>query len=88
MTFAQIPAGVAIFLDANVLVYHFTNDPKYGPVCTQLLKRVEQGELHGFTSTHVLADLAHRLMTLEAIEYPAQYLPSWAGKSAFGWDAV
>jgi hypothetical protein len=28
MTFAQIPAGVAIFLDAISLVYHFTNDPK------------------------------------------------------------
>jgi predicted nucleic acid-binding protein len=26
MTFAQIPAGAAIFLDANALFYHFTND--------------------------------------------------------------
>jgi hypothetical protein len=32
-----------------------------------LLKRVEQRGLVGLTSTHVLADLAHRLMTLEAI---------------------
>ena len=67
MTFAQIPSGVALFLDANTLVYHFTNEPKYGPACTQLLKRIEQRELRGFTSTHALADVAHRLMTLEAI---------------------
>ena len=26
MTFAQIPPGAAVFLDANSLVYHFTND--------------------------------------------------------------
>jgi len=25
MTFDQIPAGVAVFLDANSLVYHFTD---------------------------------------------------------------
>ena len=67
MTFAQIPSGVAIFLDANTLIYHFANEPKYGPACTQLVKRIEERELRGFTSTHALADVAHRLMTLEAI---------------------
>ena len=67
MTFAHIPAGTAIFLDANTLVYHFANEPMYGTACTQLVKRVEQGQLEGFTSTHVIADVAHRLMTLEAI---------------------
>lgn len=67
MTFAAIPAGVTVFLDANSLVYHFANDPKYGAACTGLLKRVEQGQLHGVTSAHGLADVSHRLMTLEAI---------------------
>ena len=41
MTFASIPAGAAVFVDANTFIYHFTNDPKYGVACTQLLKRVE-----------------------------------------------
>jgi predicted nucleic acid-binding protein len=68
MTFAQIPAGAHIFIDANTLIYHFSNDLKYGAACTQLVKRVEQQQLQGFTSTHVLADVAHRLMTLEAID--------------------
>jgi predicted nucleic acid-binding protein len=31
-----------------------------------LLQRIENQELQGFTSTHVLAEAAHRLMTLEA----------------------
>ncbi len=68
MTFAQIPPGVAVFFDANSLIYHFTSDPSYGAACTQLVKRVELQQLHGFTSAHVLADVAHRLMTLEAIK--------------------
>jgi predicted nucleic acid-binding protein len=59
---------VAVFLDANSLVYHFTNDPTYGAACTQLIKRVEQQQLQGYTSAHVLADVSHRLMTLEAID--------------------
>src|SRR5438128_1273546 len=67
MTFVQIPVGVTVFLDANSLVYHFTNDPKYGVACTQLVQQVEQRVLTGFTSTDVLGDVAHRLMTLEAI---------------------
>ena len=68
MTFSQIPRGTAIFLDANTLVYHFTAHPVFGPACTNLLKRIEQRDLQGFVSTHILSELAHRLMTLEAID--------------------
>jgi hypothetical protein len=37
MTFAQIPPGSAVFLDANSFIYHFTNDARYGAACTQLV---------------------------------------------------
>jgi predicted nucleic acid-binding protein len=67
MTFAGIPSGAAVFVDANTFVYHFTNDPRYGAACTQLLKRIELRQLIGVTSAHVLGDVAQRLMTLEAI---------------------
>jgi predicted nucleic acid-binding protein len=71
VTFAQIAPGIAIFLDANSLIYHFTNDPRYGAACTQLVKQVEQQQLHGFTSAHVLTDVTHRLMTLDAeLDFP------------------
>jgi predicted nucleic acid-binding protein len=68
MNFAQVPAGAAIFLDANTLVYHFTSHPTFGPACTQLVKRIEHQHLTGFISTHVLSEIAHRLMTLEAVD--------------------
>src|SRR3954453_17251725 len=68
MTFAQIPAAAAVFLDANTLIYHFTNHPTFGPACTQLVKRIEKQHLTGFISTHFLSLIAHRLMTLEALD--------------------
>jgi predicted nucleic acid-binding protein len=66
MTFADLVAGDAVFLDANTLTYHFQPHPVLGPPCTDLLERIERQELLGSTSTHVLSELAHRLMTLEA----------------------
>jgi predicted nucleic acid-binding protein len=66
MTFADLAAGDAVFVDANILIYHCTLDPKYGPSCTDLLDRIGRGEISGFTSTHMLIEVAHRLMALEA----------------------
>jgi predicted nucleic acid-binding protein len=74
MTFANIGNGSHVFLDANTLIYHSSADPKYGPACKQLIERVARTEIRGFTSAHVLADVAHRMMTLEAI-------------AQFGWSA-
>jgi predicted nucleic acid-binding protein len=67
MKFADLLAGAPIFLDANTLVYHFTLDPVWGLACSQLLDRIENQEVEGFASTHVLTEMAHRLMTIEAI---------------------
>jgi predicted nucleic acid-binding protein len=66
MTFADLVVGEAVVLDANTLVYHIIHDPQYGPACSALLMRIEQGDLQGFTSAHVLAEMAHALMTHEA----------------------
>jgi predicted nucleic acid-binding protein len=66
MTFADLPAGATVFVDANTLVYHFQPHPLLGAACTDLMERIERQELAGFTSTHVLSEVAHRLMTLEA----------------------
>lgn len=67
MTFADIVAGTSVFLDANTFIYHFSNHPKYGAACTSLLKRIELLEIIGLTSSHCMADVAHRLMTIEAM---------------------
>ena len=66
MTFVDLAAGESIFPDANTLVYHFGPHPVFGPACSQLVQRIENGEVAGFLSTPVLSELAHRLMTFEA----------------------
>jgi predicted nucleic acid-binding protein len=67
MTFANISDGSQVFFDANILVYNAAADPTFGAACKQLLERVAKQQIEGFTSAHALCDLAHRLMTLEAI---------------------
>lgn len=66
MTFADLSAGESIFLDANILVFYFAPHAVYGPACDQLVQKIRNGVLDGFTSTAVLSELAHRLMTFEA----------------------
>jgi predicted nucleic acid-binding protein len=68
MTFADIPAGAAVFVDANTLVYHFVPEPRLGAACRDLLERFARQELLGFTSAHVVSNVGHRLMTLEAAD--------------------
>src|SRR5262245_37612547 len=80
VTFDKIPAGVAVFVDANCLVYEATADPTYGPACKHLLERIENKELAGFTSAHVVAEMAHRLMTIEAatsLSRPLTGMANW-----------
>src|SRR5690242_7775372 len=67
MTFVSIPRGSRLFLDANTLVYYFTADLRYGAACLQLIDRIARREIHGLTSAHVVSDVAHRVMTLEAM---------------------
>jgi predicted nucleic acid-binding protein len=66
MVFADLAAGDSVFLDANVFVYHFAPEPVLGPYCSQLLQRIENKELLGYTSVHIVAEVAHKLMTIEA----------------------
>jgi predicted nucleic acid-binding protein len=66
MTFADLVRGDSVFLDANTFVLHFQPHAVLGPRCTDLLKRIELQEFCGYTSTHVLSEVAHRLMTIEA----------------------
>ncbi len=66
MTFADLVKGDSLFVDANTIIYHCTIDPIWGPACTDLLDRIGLGEITAFTSTHILLEVCHRLMTLEA----------------------
>jgi predicted nucleic acid-binding protein len=66
MTFADLVPGDVVFVDANVFIYHFAPDPVLQAPCGQFLQRIENQEIHASTSTHVVAEAAHRLLTLEA----------------------
>jgi predicted nucleic acid-binding protein len=66
MTFADLVAGDALLVDANTFIYQFSADPVLGPPCNQLLQRIENQQLLGFTSVHLLGEVAHKMMTVEA----------------------
>lgn len=66
MTFLDIPAGSNVFVDSNILVYHFGPHPVLQAPCQHLLERISRSEIAGVTSSAVLSDVAHRLMTFEA----------------------
>lgn len=66
MTFADIPAGTSVFVDANIFVFHYSQHPLLASPCTNLLNRIGRKELGGTTSADVVSDVAHRLMVLEA----------------------
>jgi predicted nucleic acid-binding protein len=74
MIFADLQGGDSVFVDANTLVYHFSAHATFGPACTQLLQRIENRELADFTSTAVLDEAMHRLMT------------TTEASSRFGWS--
>ena len=55
MTLAGIEEASAVFIDANVFVYHFVGA---SPECTALLRRCETNEVQGSTSALVDRRLA------------------------------
>jgi predicted nucleic acid-binding protein len=66
MIFDDIPAGSAVFVDANIFIYYFEPHPVFGPACQQLFLRIDNKEIQGFTSAAVFSDVVHRVMTQEA----------------------
>lgn len=73
MRLDQLPSGASVLVDANILVFEFQPHPTFGPICHRLLERIENQDLVGFTTAHLLAETAHRLMVIEAGN-----LPGWA----------
>ncbi len=68
MMLSEIPSATEIFIDANIFVYHFAGPTVLTPACSALLRRIEDGDLTGFTSLIVVAEALHRLMIIEATE--------------------
>jgi predicted nucleic acid-binding protein len=66
-------------VDANTFVYYFEPHPVFGPPCQQLFQRIENNEIEGFTSSAILADVVHRVMTLEAASLFSRSMTGMAG---------
>ena len=64
MRLDRVPAGTLIFIDANIFIYHFTGASHQS---SAFLSRCEAKQLEGLTAVHVLAEVAHRLMMIEAV---------------------
>ncbi len=64
MTLEEISPGERVFIDAPIFVYHFTG---VSESCKGLLERCETREITGMTSAFVVAEVAHRLMTIVAV---------------------
>jgi predicted nucleic acid-binding protein len=65
MTLNEIEEGSAIFIDANVFIYHFTGASQQ---CSAFLERCRAREISATTSVLVLREVCHRLMMLEAVK--------------------
>jgi predicted nucleic acid-binding protein len=63
-TLESIAPGSQVFLDATIFIYHVTGQSLQ---CRRLLERCEQGDLAGVTCAPVVAEVAHRLMMIEAV---------------------
>jgi predicted nucleic acid-binding protein len=63
MELNDVPDGALVFIDANILVYHFL---KTSPQCSHLVARIGTGDVLAVCGAHIVAEMAHRLMIREA----------------------
>jgi predicted nucleic acid-binding protein len=65
MKLEDLPDGTRIFVDANILIYHFSGASLE---CQAFLQRCESRQLEAFTGVHIVLEVVHRLMMLEALQ--------------------
>ena len=64
LTLDRVPPASRVFVDSTVFIYHATGASLQ---CRAFLERCEAGAVAGVTSVIVLAEVAHRLMAVEAV---------------------
>src|SRR5215813_4965766 len=65
MKLEDLPDGARIFVDANILIYHFSG---ISLECRAFLQRCESRQVEAFTGVHIVMEVTHRLMILEALQ--------------------
>jgi hypothetical protein len=56
MTYSDLPAGASVFVDASPFIHHFEPNAVFGPASTDFLERIENQELSGVTTTHIISE--------------------------------
>jgi predicted nucleic acid-binding protein len=59
-----MPAQTVALIDANIFIYHLSG---HSAESTALLQRIHSGEIEGYITTVVIAEVLHRRMIGEAI---------------------
>lgn len=62
----DVPDGSVSFVDTNVLVYHFVENPEFSGDCRNYLRRVVSGQITAVSSEVAVADAIHKVMSEEA----------------------
>ena len=65
MTLQEIPANEIVLVDANIILY---DQQGASLQCTHFLRRCAEKEITGVVTSHILAEVMHRLMMTEARE--------------------
>jgi predicted nucleic acid-binding protein len=65
MKLEDLPDGTTIFVDANILIYHFSG---VSLECQAFLQRCESRQVAASTGVHIVLEVMHRLMMLEALQ--------------------
>ena len=67
MRLNDLPDGARPLVGSNILIYHFAGQ---SADCRAFLQRCGQGRVEAFTGAHILLEVTHRLMILEAGDIP------------------
>lgn len=62
----DVPDGSISFVDTNILVYHFVENPDFSNDCRNYLRRVVGGQITAVSSETAVADAIHKVMSEEA----------------------
>ena len=65
MKLEDLPEGARVLVDANILIYHFSG---VSLECRAFLQRCESRQVEALTGVHILLEVTHRLMVLEALQ--------------------
>jgi predicted nucleic acid-binding protein len=65
MKLEDLSGGTPIFVDANIFIYHFSG---ISLECRAFLQRCESRQVEAFPGVHIVLEVMHRLMMLEALQ--------------------